>query len=144
MTIPPDCSAVHMLMMGAMPIVVPWKYTPLKQIEKVFFKCLKWQIKAFQNRVISTNAIINWPFTFILHFKLPKVYMRNDGNILVYSYTHYLISWALSWGFWGSNLTFLQSRNSCRVVKGSCVMGHLSTSLHTSSPTSATRIFKAL
>lgn len=30
MTIPPDCSAVHMLMMGAMPMVVPWKYTPLK------------------------------------------------------------------------------------------------------------------
>ena len=25
MTIPPDCSAVHMLMMGAMPMVVPWK-----------------------------------------------------------------------------------------------------------------------
>lgn len=31
MTIPPDCSAVHMLMMGAMPMVVPWKYTPLKE-----------------------------------------------------------------------------------------------------------------
>lgn len=30
MTIPPDCSAVHMLMMGAMPMVVPWKYTPLE------------------------------------------------------------------------------------------------------------------
>lgn len=30
MTIPPDCSAVHMLMMGAMPMVVPWKYTPLR------------------------------------------------------------------------------------------------------------------
>lgn len=25
MTTPPDCSAVHMLMMGAMPMVVPWK-----------------------------------------------------------------------------------------------------------------------
>lgn len=25
MTIPPDCSAVHILMMGAMPMVVPWK-----------------------------------------------------------------------------------------------------------------------
>lgn len=25
MTMPPDCSAVHMLIMGAMPIVVPWK-----------------------------------------------------------------------------------------------------------------------
>jgi len=25
MTIPPDCSAVHMLIMGAMPMVVPWK-----------------------------------------------------------------------------------------------------------------------
>lgn len=31
MTIPPDCSAVHMLMMGAIPMVVPWKYTPLQQ-----------------------------------------------------------------------------------------------------------------
>lgn len=31
MTIPPDCSAVHMLMMGAIPMVVPWKYTPLKE-----------------------------------------------------------------------------------------------------------------
>lgn len=31
MTIPPDCSAVHMLMMGAMPMVVPWKYTPLEE-----------------------------------------------------------------------------------------------------------------
>lgn len=28
---PPDCSTVHMLMMGAMPMVVPWKYTPLPQ-----------------------------------------------------------------------------------------------------------------
>lgn len=25
MTIPPDCSAVHILMIGAIPIVVPWK-----------------------------------------------------------------------------------------------------------------------
>lgn len=25
MTMPPDCSTVHMLMMGAMPMVVPWK-----------------------------------------------------------------------------------------------------------------------
>lgn len=25
MTMPPDCSAVHMLIMGAMPMVVPWK-----------------------------------------------------------------------------------------------------------------------
>lgn len=25
MTIPPDCSAVHILMMGAIPMVVPWK-----------------------------------------------------------------------------------------------------------------------
>lgn len=25
MTMPPDCSAVHILMMGAIPIVVPWK-----------------------------------------------------------------------------------------------------------------------
>lgn len=25
MTIPPDCSTVHMLIMGAMPMVVPWK-----------------------------------------------------------------------------------------------------------------------
>lgn len=31
MTTPPDCSAVHMLMMGAMPMVVPWKYTPLQE-----------------------------------------------------------------------------------------------------------------
>ena len=29
MTMPADCSAVRMLIMGAMPIVVPWKYTPL-------------------------------------------------------------------------------------------------------------------
>lgn len=35
MTIPPDCSAVHMLMMGAMPMVVPWKYTPLKERNKM-------------------------------------------------------------------------------------------------------------
>ncbi len=34
MTMPPDCSAVHILMMGAMPIVVPWKYTPLQQENK--------------------------------------------------------------------------------------------------------------
>lgn len=25
MTMPPDCSTVHMLIMGAMPMVVPWK-----------------------------------------------------------------------------------------------------------------------
>lgn len=31
MTMPPDCSTVHMLMMGAMPMVVPWKYTPLQE-----------------------------------------------------------------------------------------------------------------
>lgn len=31
MTTPPDCSAVHMLIMGAMPMVVPWKYTPLQE-----------------------------------------------------------------------------------------------------------------
>lgn len=34
MTTPPDCSAVHMLMMGAMPMVVPWKYTPLQEGER--------------------------------------------------------------------------------------------------------------
>lgn len=34
MTIPPDCSAVHMLIMGAMPMVVPWKYTPLETKER--------------------------------------------------------------------------------------------------------------
>lgn len=25
MTMPPDCSTVHMLIIGAMPMVVPWK-----------------------------------------------------------------------------------------------------------------------
>lgn len=34
MTTPPDCSAVHMLIMGAMPMVVPWKYTPLQEGKK--------------------------------------------------------------------------------------------------------------
>lgn len=38
MTMPPDCSAVHMLMMGAMPMVVPWKYTPLGDKRKDFLK----------------------------------------------------------------------------------------------------------
>uniref|UniRef100_A0A672G3X1 Uncharacterized protein n=1 Tax=Salarias fasciatus TaxID=181472 RepID=A0A672G3X1_SALFA len=56
----------------------------------------------------------------------------------------YLMSWALSWGLLGSSLTFRQSRNSCSVVKGSCVTGHLSESLHTSRPTSATRMLRAL
>ena len=38
MTTPPDCSAVHMLMMGAMPMMVPWKYTPLGRTRKHFLK----------------------------------------------------------------------------------------------------------
>lgn len=36
MTIPPDWSAVHMLIMGAIPMVVPWKYTPLKNGQTQF------------------------------------------------------------------------------------------------------------
>uniref|UniRef100_A0A8C9UED2 Uncharacterized protein n=1 Tax=Serinus canaria TaxID=9135 RepID=A0A8C9UED2_SERCA len=56
----------------------------------------------------------------------------------------YLISWALSWALRGRSLSFLQSRNSCRLVKGSWEMEHLSMSFHTSTPTRATRMFSGL
>lgn len=65
------------------------------------------------------------------------------SDILLLPHFH-LMSWALSWGLWGRSLTFRQSRNSCKVAKGSWVTGHLSESLHTSKPTRATRMSRGL
>uniref|UniRef100_A0A8C9RCE3 Uncharacterized protein n=1 Tax=Scleropages formosus TaxID=113540 RepID=A0A8C9RCE3_SCLFO len=82
--------------MGAMPMVVPWKYTPL-----------------------------------LGHKELEVMAVSTDEKTISFSTLF-------------SDLSFLQSRNSCSVVKGSCVMAHLSASLHTSRPTRATRTFRAL
>lgn len=245
MTIPPDCSAVHILMMGAIPMVVPWKYTPLRernqrslhhmsallqskgpqfsstggnistrpvcQITSCVIKTVDWESTALEDTVMvyarsqhisvecvskvagksnlflvkQNNVCWSWKintagaplglaqknskwqsyyrtsYLILLGINKPQcIFFQNLcfqwfwNKIVPFKssyafwmctpqYQTYLISWALSWGFWGSSLTFLQSRNSCRVVKGSWVIGHLSTSLHTSRPTRATRIFRA-
>lgn len=59
MTMPPDCSAVHMLMIGAMPMVVPWKYTPLQMETEIQIYIL---IKhAYPSRSNSTVTHLSFP-----------------------------------------------------------------------------------
>lgn len=55
MTIPPDCSAVHMLMIGAMPMVVPWKYTPLGNEKKKAF-LNSYRMRTFPNIWNSSHS----------------------------------------------------------------------------------------
>lgn len=70
--------------------------------------------------------------------------MKFFCSILALQQWSYLTSCALSWGLRGSSFNFRQSRNSCRVVKGSWVIVHLSASFQISTPTKAIRIFSGL
>lgn len=64
-TTPPDLSAVHILMIGAMPMVVPWKCTPLEKKKKNRIE-IKGDVTSFNVTVITQVSIITYEARYLV------------------------------------------------------------------------------